>query len=618
MKPKSHFLPSAVAIALSQMIISPASGAVLTVNSLADDLTGANGLCTLREAIVSVNDSTLNADCGAVAPGALDQIVFGPSISEYDTISLTSGQLLITSDVSIVGPTGGGYLTIEQDGTDRVLTIEPRYNGPSDIGPPPVVSIDRLTIAGGSMETGGGGIRMSFGAELTLSNSAVTGNQSQSFGGGIAVEYDSTLTLQNSVVAYNQAGSYGGGIDVYYDSTLIARASTISANSAASYGGGVSVVSGVASFDLGTHVDYNDAGMGGGIATSNSEITFSTYAHVGQSEAAISGGCAYAVVSQLELKQSAYLFNCSAGQTGGGIFSNYSEVSIVDSLIIGSVAVTGNGGGIEARGSFSSIHLDRATVYNNQAGGAGGGVYLADGNATIKNTNITYNISADKGGGVMVNNGGTLMLENATIAINSASGNGGGLNLYQGVGTTSASITNTLVSGNFSGGTGIEVAAENGPTITVDGVNLFGNSNNTGAASLLGFTPGVNDINATSDGGTPFAFGEILESVEQNTGVQFHFPLAVGSPALGAADANLCSDLDQVKFDRGLTFFVPIKTANGNIATVNLGGSDCSIGSYDQVFEDLPPPPRTTSKPLAQKLKSDHKHKGHVKFASKK
>jgi len=83
-----------------------ATAGTITVNSTADSVTGADGRCTLREAIANVNAAadTTAGDCAA-GTGTGDVVTFALALPAV--IQLTSGQLMVEQSVDIVGPTVG-------------------------------------------------------------------------------------------------------------------------------------------------------------------------------------------------------------------------------------------------------------------------------------------------------------------------------------------------------------------------------------------------------------------------------------------------------------------------------------------------------------------------------
>src|SRR5262245_22560649 len=131
------------------------------VENLAD-----NGVGSLRQAILDANAN----------PGA-DVIDFAPAARD-GTITLTSGQLSITDDLTIDGP-GADRLAVSGNDTSRVFRI----------GSGVTVAIDDLTITHGRANNGGG--IWNAGGSLSLSHVIVSQNQvlgdpgTQRQGGGV-------------------------------------------------------------------------------------------------------------------------------------------------------------------------------------------------------------------------------------------------------------------------------------------------------------------------------------------------------------------------------------------------------------------------------------------------
>jgi len=154
-----------------------------------------------------------------------DTIVFAPSL-DGQTITLTSGELLIKKNLTIAGP-GAGELTVSGNNASRVFEVASKEN----------VTLSGLTISDGAApgvgQAGEGAGILNHGT-LTVSGSTLSGN-SAGLGGGIL--NDGTLTVSNSTLTGNSASYFGGGI--LNDGTLTVSGSTLSGNSAASAGGGI-------------------------------------------------------------------------------------------------------------------------------------------------------------------------------------------------------------------------------------------------------------------------------------------------------------------------------------------------------------------------------------------
>ncbi|MFN6472326.1 MAG: beta strand repeat-containing protein [Nostoc sp. SerVER01] len=206
--------------------------------------TNDSGEGSLRQAILDAN-----ASAGA------DTISFTGSVftdATPDTITLTSGQLTITDDVTIEG-TGANQLTVSGNNASRVFNIS---NGGTD------ATIDALTIANGNADNGAG-ILVNGGSSLVLTDSTVSNNNANGgFGGaGIGNLGGGTATVINSTISGNTSTVFGGGIAS--QGTLNVTNSTISGNSSGQFGGGL-ILGGVVTL-TGNTITNNSAANGGGL-----------------------------------------------------------------------------------------------------------------------------------------------------------------------------------------------------------------------------------------------------------------------------------------------------------------------------------------------------------------
>ncbi|NJM44826.1 MAG: DUF4347 domain-containing protein [Alkalinema sp. RU_4_3] len=196
--------------------------------------TNDTGAGSLRDAIGKAN----------TAAGA-DTINFTGSIFKDtvpDQITLTSGQLTISSDITING-TGASKLSISGNNASRVFEIASAGKA----------TINRLFITQGRATGDGGGI-LNFGT-MTVNNSTVSGNTATNVGGGI-YNFSGTLTLKSSTVSGNTA-QYGGGIS--NGSTLALKNSILTSNKATVSGGGLYSVGGTIGLISGTTISGNTA-----------------------------------------------------------------------------------------------------------------------------------------------------------------------------------------------------------------------------------------------------------------------------------------------------------------------------------------------------------------------
>jgi CSLREA domain-containing protein len=186
--------------------------------------------------VADTNDGVCNADCSlreaisVAAPG--DEIVFAtPLFSSARTIVLAEAngfrELVISKSLTIRGP-GADLLTLQP----APQVSQPPFRIFNFTGASVDVTLQGMTITGGRTFVGnGGGINVTGGAVLLVSQCHVTGNLARA-GGGLYASSDSSLTVLNSTVSGNSDlgfdGSGGGGI--HNEGNLFISGSTISGN----------------------------------------------------------------------------------------------------------------------------------------------------------------------------------------------------------------------------------------------------------------------------------------------------------------------------------------------------------------------------------------------------
>src|SRR6185295_1677816 len=277
-----------MAIALTT-VTKRVSAATFTVTNLDDSGDG-----SLRQAILDANAN----------PGA-DFIDFQDELT--GTITLTSGELLVTDDLTINGP-GIFAITVSGNNASRVFEIIQTTS----------VTISGLTISDGkSQGTSGGGIIHSSGT-LTISNVLLTRNTADISGGGIDNLINSTLIVTNSTLSANSSSRVGGGIQ--NDGTLKITNSTLSGNTAGFTGGGIGNDHGDLTITNSTVSGNSASSSGGGIsnfAFGTANISFTTMS----GNSAVQGGGIYNAgdpnLSTVNIKNSIV-----ANSTSGGDCSN--------------------------------------------------------------------------------------------------------------------------------------------------------------------------------------------------------------------------------------------------------------------------------------------------------
>ena len=183
----------------------------IQVNSFGDQKKSNDGVCTLREAIISANQNSVSGnrhgECNAGSASQTDLILLPPGVYILERTdngaenSSNTGDLDISSDTIVRGQPAGLQPVVITGSriTDRVFHV---LSGN--------VALENLTIRDGSARNNGGGV-FNDGATLKLLNVTLSGNHAATSGGGLAAASGST-TLSHVTIAGNTAVSGGSGL----------------------------------------------------------------------------------------------------------------------------------------------------------------------------------------------------------------------------------------------------------------------------------------------------------------------------------------------------------------------------------------------------------------------
>jgi hypothetical protein len=353
-------------------------------------------------------DGSIRADVTAAASG--DTIVFNIPKSDpgYNattgvwTITLTSGELLITKNLTITGP-GEANLTISGNHASRVFDLEQTGKNKAHQSIPQV-SLSGMTISNGNDPGGPGGAILNNGAcTLTITNSILSNN---SAGSGGAIYNVGTLTVNGCTLTGNSATAYSGsgGAIENLDGTLTVSPSSVNAslitNNSANHGGGIwnsgtatltaTILSGNSAIATGS------AGNGGGIANELSgTLTLNGCTLYGDSADSYGGGIFVGGGGDTINLSGCTLAHNSASWGGGIFLVNYTTATI-SGCVVGPAIV----GGILLQGNSAQ---------------QGGGIYVSGGTLTVKNSSTITGNTAPAGQGADVYNLGTVYLDASSI-----------------------------------------------------------------------------------------------------------------------------------------------------------------------------------------------------------
>ncbi len=275
------------------------------------------------------------------------------------------------------------------------------------------------------------------------------------------------------------------------------------------------------------------SGRGGSIEIANEIVTLSKMTLSGNSAAGDGGAITIGAGAVVTIEDSTITGNStkSSGEGGGINIDTMGKLTMLRCNLSGNTAGS-NGGGIYFSTGGTLVMVD-CTVSGNKgntaaSGQGGGGIYLYNTTATIRNSTISGNL-ASHGGGIGVFGGGTTVIQNSTIAFNTATNIGGGI-----IRTSTAAVTvESTIVGNNSAPTGPDV---NG---TIDTMN----------SSLV---KNFSGLTITTGTGNLFMVDAKLDSLTNNGGATLTHALLAGSPAIntGSNPANLTTDQRGSGFSR--------------------------------------------------------------------
>lgn len=371
-----------------------------------------------------------NADSGPASLRAILATASGGdtiNVAASKNIILTSGELVVTKDLTIRGPGANGP-TIDGGGKSRVFRVIAGVTA----------TIDGLVITNGRASTAptdfpanlGGGIYSDH-ANLTVSNCVLRAN-SAPFGGAILSDGETSsanLTIIKCLFSNNSA-TQGGAI--YNDGEQSGSANlqitncTFTGNSAGLVGGAIlndgengsavlsittsTITSSIAGCDTGDFLKggsaiYNDGGFSGtAIATvTKSTITGNGASACGDFSRYGGGIISVGYFGRAALSVTDSTLSRNRAEYGGGIFNwaygGKAELSVINSTL-GPANQSDNAGGAVYHDYFgfeSTPQITNSTISGNSSPG-GAGIY-ATGNSTLSLNNDT--ISDNTGIGVL-------------------------------------------------------------------------------------------------------------------------------------------------------------------------------------------------------------------------
>ena len=304
----------------------------------------------------------------------------------------------------------------------------------------------------GSGEGGGvyvGGPR----ADATLKGCTVANNKSVSTGGGIAAKL-STVTLDDTTVENNQAVNGGGlfhlGIAAPGSLTL-QNGSVIRNNTASSMGGGLFLWGNVGLKSENSEISGNKALYGAGIAASQYTANFASpklelvdtkVNNNGDANTVMGGGIYAASGVTVTSKNTKFLGNTAS--SGGGILLYLNSSADLNNSEVSGNKATGNGGGVYVYDATCSLTTSNGTVFRENSGYRGGGIFSSGGTVTVEDSTFEKNTATDDGGAIATTQNSSLTVRNSKVLENKAADTAGGILAEK----STLEVTDSIIDGN--------------------------------------------------------------------------------------------------------------------------------------------------------------------------
>lgn len=292
-----------VLVLLLSTLADPTPAATITVETTVDaDV--AEGLCSLREAIIAANTDAPHQEC--VGGSGADTIDL-----PLGSIYLAAALPVITESVTLT--TEATFARVDGDDLFRVLEIDSATNDQ-------VLTVQGVLLQDGYTTGDGAAVRVGEGDELWLVDSEIEYSESEGSGGAIAGLAGSTVVLLRSVL-YDNTSTAGAGIWIEGGSLTISD-STLFGN------------------NISTDGMFNE-GSGGGVHGDDSTILIERSTFYLNS-ATHAGGAIYVRDCDLTVASSTLYSNradldADGASDGGGIF-----LSIGSTLTLHNSIVAGN------------------------------------------------------------------------------------------------------------------------------------------------------------------------------------------------------------------------------------------------------------------------------------
>lgn len=455
---------------------------------------------------------------------------------------------------SVVSSTNGGAIYVIADGAKAGFTATGTSiissNASTTSGGALYVKNGDIVFANNSISSNsskqGGAVYLE-GGSLTTTGEALIQNNYSTLDGGAFYVTGGRIQMENPTI--NDNGKNGSTVStanggaIYVKGTGAGFAASgnvaLNRNSANNDGGAVYVAGGnidITGESSNLTISENNANNGGAFYVNGGGIIANqiSKATITNNYSTVEGGAFYVTGGNINLCKTDLSGNGKNGSevktvNGGAIALYNGTFAFADGSEIKANAASGNGGGLYiANNNATSISCQGGSYLNNVAGLCGGGIYASGPIILTFAANVRDNKAQD-GGGLYLDEGVNMSFGNGLIVGNSAEKTGGGIYLSKGMLT----FTSTQNLGIYNNAASIEAA-----DIYSSGSNTIVNLPNVTGMNLIGFEVPGSDLYWVKD----FADRRYETALRNNEDIETMILDFEGSDKL-VLDKRQCLDL---------------------------------------------------------------------------
>lgn len=354
-------------------------GGSITTNTASNDGAGIHfnsGTLTMSGGSIDNNTSThaaggIKVTDGAtvnISGGVIDTNTSGTNgdgiYIEDSTLNLTNGKITGNNTTGEGGGVRANRSTIKINNGD--IEYNTAANGAGIYINGESYKPSSIALTGGSINNNtasgdGGGIRVTTGTSLTITDSKLEDNTA-AHGAGFSANNNSNAIIDSSSFNDNIATQRGGGINIDNSTTMKITDSTITGNKANTGGGIIASLNSTIDMDECTITGNSVTGDGGAVKLENSSLAIST-ANINGNTANNHGGGVYLTWDGSLIMNAGSIKANIAGNDGGGIYTeDLSYKSNADPLKYSNIVINKNN--VDVSGNTAIIQNPNPTNAN--------------------------------------------------------------------------------------------------------------------------------------------------------------------------------------------------------------------------------------------------------------